>query len=269
MTVAALLAVLGLAGCGAGVGDSGSVVGEASTQSTDAGSGAPDATDPELRDDVRRAADRAAEAMIARGDRATTAVTRETGIVSLGDGRAQVLAFVDGTTTTRAGQSVGAEHTLLVTLVERDESWRADDLVTVDGPVAVAPEPDPGLAEIVASAGDLTDAFLDLDHRTIDRTRDRVLALASGRFAEEYEASFEQLQSLARSAGSVQRGQVLAAGVVTATTDRATVIVSALATVTNNATERPMRHLYRLQLELALVDGQWLTNDLRFIEAPS
>jgi Mce-associated membrane protein len=58
---------------------------------------------------------------------------------------------------------------------------------------------------------------------------------------------------------------VLEAGVVSMDEDSATVVVVADSQVTNKSTDEPQPRHYRLQLDLVLEDGRWLTSDLQFV----
>jgi Mce-associated membrane protein len=108
-------------------------------------------------------------------------------------------------------------------------------------------------------------AFTTLDYRDLEPSVERVLDGATGDFKEQFEASRAQLEALSKENESVSEGRVLEAGVVSMDDDSATVVVVADSQVTNvNATDPQPRH-YRLQLDLVLQDGRWLTADLQFV----
>lgn len=108
-------------------------------------------------------------------------------------------------------------------------------------------------------------AFTTLDHRNLEPSIDRVLEGATGDFKEQFEASRSQLEQLSRDNESVSEGRVLEAGVVSMDEDSATVVVVADSQVTNKSTEEPQPRHYRLQLDLVLQGGRWLTSDLQFV----
>lgn len=108
-------------------------------------------------------------------------------------------------------------------------------------------------------------AFTTLDHRNLEPSVDRVLEGATGDFKEQFEASRSQLEQLSRDNESVSEGRVLEAGVVSMDEDSATVAVVADSQVTNKSTEEPQPRHYRLQLDLVLQGGRWLTSDLQFV----
>ena len=110
-----------------------------------------------------------------------------------------------------------------------------------------------------------TIAFTTLDYRDLDPSIERVLDGATGDFEKQFSASRDQLEQLSTQNKSVSEGRVLEAGVVSMDEDSARVIVVADSTVTNvNAPDPQPRH-YRLQLDLVLQDGRWLTSDLQFV----
>lgn len=108
-------------------------------------------------------------------------------------------------------------------------------------------------------------AFTTLDYRDIEPSVDRVLEGATGDFEKQFEASRSQLEQLSRDNESVSEGRVLEAGVVSMDEDSATVVVVADSQVTNKSTDEPQPRHYRLQLDLVLEDGRWLTSDLQFV----
>jgi Mce-associated membrane protein len=121
-------------------------------------------------------------------------------------------------------------------------------------------------AAILASASSMANAFLNVDYRSLDDTKQAVLALATGAFKEQYQKSFDALSKLTTRAHSVQKGEVVWAGISSVDDDSATVFIATNGTVINNTVDEPQSRPYRLQLEMALVDGEWLTRNLVFVE---
>jgi hypothetical protein len=121
-------------------------------------------------------------------------------------------------------------------------------------------------AAVLESATKMANAFLNLDYQSFDASTEAVLAQATGPFRTQYEESAENLRKVATRAKSVQTGEVVWAGVVAADDDSATVIVASSGSVSNTNTKgRAVPRNYRLQLDLANVDGSWLTRDLQFV----
>ena len=99
-----------------------------------------------------------------------------------------------------------------------------------------------------------------------DASFDAVLAGATGDFQDQFEKSIADLEESLTKSRSVQESDVLWTGVVAADSDSATVNVAASGTVTNTVTQgKADARNYRLQLELVLDDGAWLTRDLQFV----
>jgi Mce-associated membrane protein len=65
-----------------------------------------------------------------------------------------------------------------------------------------------------------------------------------------------------KTVSTVERAE---AALVSATGDRATVIVGVVAPTTNSASSTPHKKTYRLRLELAKVDGTWKVGTLEFV----
>ena len=61
-------------------------------------------------------------------------------------------------------------------------------------------------------------------------------------------------------------GKVVWAGVVSLDEDSSRVIAATSGTVANKATQgEPVARNFRIQLDLELVDGEWLTSNLEFV----
>ncbi len=104
-----------------------------------------------------------------------------------------------------------------------------------------------------------------LDHRTVDEDLGRVLALSTGAFREEFEAGTKDLTDLVVENKAVSTGEVLAAGIVTADSDSARVLVVADSTVSNTTSEEQQVRHYRMQLDLVRSGNRWLTSGLTFV----
>lgn len=121
-------------------------------------------------------------------------------------------------------------------------------------------------AAVIDAATKMANAFLNLDYEDVDASAEAVLSLATGAFRTQYQQSTDGLEKVAKRAKSVQTGEVVWAGVVAVDDDSATVIVASSGTVSNTTTKlKAVPRSYRLQLDLTLEDGQWLTRDLQFV----
>jgi Mce-associated membrane protein len=105
-----------------------------------------------------------------------------------------------------------------------------------------------------------------LDYRSVDKDLSRVLAQSTGTFRKEFESGTKDLTDLVVKNKAVSTGEVLAAGIVTADSDSARVLVVADATVGNSASsdQQQVRH-YRMQLDMVRSGNRWLTSTLTFV----
>ena len=121
-------------------------------------------------------------------------------------------------------------------------------------------------ADQIEAATKMADAFLNLDYENIEANIEAVKALATGPFLRQYTRASNDLVKLTRRAQAKQTGEVEWTGLVAGDDDSATMIVATSGTVANKLTEfEPVARTYRLQLEVDLVDGQWLTSDLQYV----
>lgn len=109
-------------------------------------------------------------------------------------------------------------------------------------------------------------AFLTVDHRDMGPLVDRVLAGATGEFAEQYASQRRQLERETLRTEATSTAEVVALGVGDLDEDSATVLVAANSRVTNTSTDREGEvRYYRLRLELVREDDRWLTSTLQFV----
>ncbi len=121
-------------------------------------------------------------------------------------------------------------------------------------------------ADVLEAATKMANAFLNVSHKDIEASIGAVSSLATGEFKDQYEKSAESIIKVANRAQSVQIGEVLWAGLVASDDDSAKVIIASTGTVTNKTTDfEPVARNYRLQIDLVLEDGRWLTRDLQFV----
>ncbi|MFG3116693.1 hypothetical protein ACGF4C_20100 [Streptomyces sp. NPDC048197] len=119
--------------------------------------------------------------------------------------------------------------------------------------------------DILAAARQSAVNFTSLDYRHYDRDSKNVLKGATGDFKEQFAAQTEQLTKLVADNKSVSEGHVLEAGIAKAGDKSAQVLVVADSRVSNVATPQGQARNYRLQLDLVLAGGRWLTSNVEFV----
>jgi Mce-associated membrane protein len=121
-------------------------------------------------------------------------------------------------------------------------------------------------ADIIDAATKETTAFVNIRYDDTQTAIDAVLAGATGDFAVQYQKSTEALIKVLHQYKSIRTGEVLWAGVVAQDPDSATVILATSGTVQNTSTgDQPYSENYRIQMQLVLEKGRWLTSDLQFV----
>ena len=122
------------------------------------------------------------------------------------------------------------------------------------------------VGEQIAAAQRMAVAMTNLDYQDADTAIAAVQAEATGDFREQYGKAAADLKKLAAEAKSTMHGEVVWAGLVSGDEDSATVIVATRGTVANKQTDQQQRtNNYRIQVELVLENGHWLTRDLQFV----
>ena len=120
--------------------------------------------------------------------------------------------------------------------------------------------------DVLASATAEAEAFINIRYDEAQESIDEVAAGATGDFREQYSSSTDGVIEVLQQNRSVMDGRVLWAGVVDVDNDSATVIAATTGTVANKQTgNKPVVRNFRLQLDLVLEDGRWLTRDLQFV----
>ena len=106
----------------------------------------------------------------------------------------------------------------------------------------------------------------DIEHALSDDDIDAVRGLATGTFLDQWDKASANVKSLAVRAQSTTRGDVVWTGLVSGDKDSATVIVAATGTAASKTTEfKEEARNYRMQVELVLDKGAWLTSDLQYV----
>lgn len=148
---------------------------------------------------------------------------------------------------TRAGEDVGPGTVQALGTASEEEQERA--------------------AAQVAAATEVTSTFLNISHDNADAALETVRSLATGSFRRQIDEVAGDTARLAERARATQRTEILWTGLVSGDDDSARVILAASGTVANRATGfEPRARTYRIRADLALVDDQWLVNDLRYVE---
>lgn len=119
--------------------------------------------------------------------------------------------------------------------------------------------------DILAAARQSAVNFTSLDYRHYDRDSKNVLKGATGDFKKQFTAQTKQLTKLVTANKSVSEGHVLEAGIAKAGDTSAQVLVVADGKVTNVAAPQGQARNYRLQLDLVLEGGRWLTSNVEFV----
>lgn len=119
--------------------------------------------------------------------------------------------------------------------------------------------------DIVAAARQTALNFTSLDYRRYDRDSKNVLKNATGDFKRQFAGQTKQLTKLVAANKSVSQGRVIEAGIARADERSARVLIVADSKVTNTAAKKGQARNYRLQLDLVLERGRWLTSDVEFV----
>ncbi|MER7521280.1 hypothetical protein [Streptomyces sp. NPDC126499] len=119
--------------------------------------------------------------------------------------------------------------------------------------------------DILAAARQSALNFTSLDYRHYERDSANVLNGATGDFKKQFAAQTRQLTKIVTDNKSVSEGQILDAGIARSDERSARVLVVADSKVINVAAPGGTSRNYRLQLDLVLEDGHWLTSDVEFV----
>ncbi|WP_405603368.1 hypothetical protein OG741_31275 [Streptomyces sp. NBC_01410] len=119
--------------------------------------------------------------------------------------------------------------------------------------------------EILAAARQSALNFTSLDYRHYAQDSENVLKGATGDFKEQFSGQTTELTKLVAANKSISQGQVLEAGITRSDERTARVLVVADSKVTNTAAPGGQARTYRLQLDLVLENGRWLTSDVEFV----
>jgi Mce-associated membrane protein len=154
---------------------------------------------------------------------------------------------VDGTQVAPgAGEDVGRGTIQAVSLASEEEQER--------------------VAAQLEAASRMVNAFVNFDYQDADATIEAVKSMSTGEFLDQYSKGAADLEKIAAEARSEMAAKVVWAGLVAGDDDSATVIVATSGTVKNKTTKfEDEARTYRIQVELVLEDGRWLTRDLQYV----
>lgn len=106
-----------------------------------------------------------------------------------------------------------------------------------------------------------------IDTRDFDADVKRVADGSTGAFLEDFQKRVADpgFRSALVDSKVISQGKVIDAGLVRSDASNATALVVVDSTVQNTATPQGRANTYRMQLELELRDGRWLTSSLEFV----
>lgn len=124
-------------------------------------------------------------------------------------------------------------------------------------------------AEVQRAANRTALALLNVDYRKPDQTIEKVEAVSTADFAEEFSSASDGLVELTTEARSVMTADVVWTGVVQLDDGTATAIVATEGEVSNAQTgDKPAARNFRLKLDLVREGDAWKTSALDFVEVP-
>ena len=104
-----------------------------------------------------------------------------------------------------------------------------------------------------------------IDNTSFEQDVAAVLDGATGAFRSDFEARSKDLKQVLTENEVVSEGKVIEAGLVRSDSRNATALVVVDSNVRNTAAPEGRVNTYRMQLELELRDGRWLTSMLEFV----
>lgn len=119
--------------------------------------------------------------------------------------------------------------------------------------------------DAIAAATAEVEGLVEISSATSDADMKRLLAGATAGFRTELEGQADRLQQALTDNAVRASGDVVSAGLVKLSGDRATVIVAAAGSVQNKQTTAAEPRNYRLTVDLRRVKGDWLVSGLEFV----
>lgn len=108
-------------------------------------------------------------------------------------------------------------------------------------------------------------ALLTLDPDNVQSSLDTVLAGATGDWRQQFAREADRFTQVVRNGQVRAQVTVSASAIQNADDERATVLVSANATIQNTESPQGYPGVYRVLLVLENQDGRWLVSDLEFV----
>ena len=126
---------------------------------------------------------------------------------------------------------------------------------------------DDARAAALAAARQSALNLTSIDTRDFDADVKRVAESATGAFLSDFQQRVQDkgFRDALTQSQVISEGRIVDAGLVRSDSRNATVLVVIDTTVRNTATPEGRVNPYRMQLELELRDGRWLTSDLQFV----
>jgi hypothetical protein len=138
---------------------------------------------------------------------------------------------------------------------------------TVEALATASGEEQERAAAQIEAGTKMANAFLNISHEDVAASIATVKSMSTGTFLKQYTKAADDLTKLTKRAQATQKTDVVWVGLVAGDDDSARVIIATTGTVANKITDfEPRARSYRLQIDLKLVDGQWLTSDLQYVE---
>lgn len=103
------------------------------------------------------------------------------------------------------------------------------------------------------------------DYQNLDRNFADVLDGATGEFKDQYAGASQTLRQLIAGAKATAKGNVLGAGISSASADQVEVVVFVDQSITNAATTQPRVDRNRVLMTLTPHDGRWLVSKLELM----
>lgn len=142
------------------------------------------------------------------------------------------------------------------------------------GVVAAVPAADESdqqrIAAVLKASTVFVNTFMNVDYRTMDSTFAAVRSLATGPFRTQFDKSVPSLRTLATRLHSVETASVIWAGYSSGDADSATVMLASKGTnsgTSSSGKTNTVARYDRVRVDLVLVDGRWLTNNITFLQA--
>jgi Mce-associated membrane protein len=120
-------------------------------------------------------------------------------------------------------------------------------------------------AEYEAAARQSVTTLMSIDYRHAQQDVQRIIDNSTGSFKDDFQRQAPDLVNAAQQAHTVTEVTVNVAGVETATSDTATVLVSASTRVTNNSGSKPDPHAWRLAVDLKREGNQIKMTKVEFV----